>query len=252
MPAFAPGSLLAYLAEVPDPRSRRGRQHPLSAILGLVCCALLCGARGYAAIAQFAHDHDLTLMHRLGFTRRPPKRHGLRKVILRLDAAAFEAALTRWAEAVLGRPLQVADQAPGTGAATPAAEPLHAAALDGKALRGSADGLQAAVHLLALVAHATGLPLAQRALPRGADKTNEHKAGLRLVEQLVLTGQLVTVDAMFTHRDFCQAVRDRGGHYLAFVKDNQPTLLHDIQAALASEAPEAFSPSAAAAVGGNL
>jgi hypothetical protein len=57
---------------------------------------------------------------------------------------------------------------------------------------------------------------------------------------------------MFTHRDFCQAVRDRGGHYLAFVKDNQPTLLHDIQAALASEAPEAFSPSAAAAVGGDL
>jgi hypothetical protein len=251
MPAFAPGSLLAYLAEVPDPRSRLGRQHPLSAILGLVCCALLCGARGYAAIAQFAHDHDLTLMHRLGFTRRPPKRHGLRKVILRLDPAAFEAALTRWAEAVLGRPLQAAEKAPRP-VAPPAAAPLHAAALDGKALRGSADGLQAAVHLLALVAHATGLPLAQRALPRGADKTNEHKAGLRLLEQLVLTGQLVTADAMFTHRDFCQAVRDRGGHYLAFVKDNQPTLLHDLQAALASEAPEAFSPSAAAAVGGNL
>ena len=250
MPAFAPGSLLAYLAEVPDPRSRLGRQHPLPAILGLVCCALLCGARGYAAIAQFAHDHDLALMHRLGFTRRPPKRHGLRKVLLRLDAAAFEAALTRWAEAVLGRPLRAAEPAPA--AAAEGAGPLRAAALDGKVLRGTADGLQAAVHLLALVAHETGLPLAQRALPRGADKTNEHKAGLRLVEELVLTGHLVTADAMFTHRDFCQEVRDRGGHYLAFVKDNQPTLLHDIQAALASEAPEAFSPSAAAAVGGNL
>jgi hypothetical protein len=248
MSAFAPGSLLAYLAEVPDPRSRLGRQHPLPAILGLVCCALLCGARGYAAIAQFAHDHDLALMHRLGFTRRPPKRHGLRKVLLRLDPAAFEAALSRWAEAVLGRPLRAAERAP----APAAAGPLRAAALDGKALRGSADGLQAAVHLLALVAHETGLPLAQRALPRGADKTNEHKAGLRLVEELVLTGQVVTADAMFTHRDFCQAVRDRGGHYLVFVKDNQPTLLHDIQAALASEAPEAFSPSAAAAVGGDL
>jgi hypothetical protein len=252
MPAFAPGSLLAYLAEVPDPRSPLGRQHPLPAILGLVCCALLCGARSYAAIAQFAHDHDLALMHRLGFTRRPLKRHGLRKVLLRLDTTAFEAALTRWAEALLGRPLRAAEAAPVPAAAAPAAPPLHAAALDGKALRGSADGLQAAVHLLALVAHATGLPLAQQALPRGADKTNEHKAGLRLVEQLLLTGQLVTVDAMFTHRDFCQAVRDRGGHYLAFVKDNQPTLLHDLQAALASEAPEAFSPSAAAAVGGDL
>jgi len=252
MSAFAPGSLLASLAEVPDPRSRLGRQHPLSAILGLVCCALLCGARGYAAIAQFAHDHDLALMHRLGFTRRPPKRHGLRKVLLRVDAAAFEGALTRWAEGVLGRPLRAAELPPPPTATTPGAGPLRAAALDGKTLRGSADGLQAAVHLLALVAHETGLPLAQRALPRGADKTNEHKAGLRLVEELVLSGHVVTADAMFTHRDFCQAVRDRGGHYLAFVKDNQPTLRRDIQAALASEAPEAFSPSAAAALGGNL
>src|SRR3954447_16445601 len=162
MPAFAPGSLLAYLAEVPDPRSRLGRQHPLSAILGLVCCALLCGARGYAAIAQFAHDHDLALMHRLGFTRRPPKRHGLRKVILRLDPSALEGALTRWAEDVLGRPLRADDKAPVPVAATPDAESLQAAALDGRVLRGSADGLRAAVHLLALVAHETGLPLAQR------------------------------------------------------------------------------------------
>jgi hypothetical protein len=249
MPAFAPGSLLAYLAEVPDPRSRFGRQHPLSALLGLVCCAVLSGARGYAAIAQFAHDHDLALMHRLGFTRRPPKRHGLRKVLLRLDAAAFEDALTRWAEGVLGRPLHAA--AP-PDAAPPAAAALQAASLDGKTLRGSADGLEAAVHVLALVAQATGLPLAQRALPRGADKTNEHKAGLLLIEQLVLAGQVVTADAMFTHRDFCQEVRDRGGHYLAFVKENQPTLLRDLEAAFASATPEAFSPSAAAAVAGHV
>jgi DDE_Tnp_1-associated/Transposase DDE domain len=252
MPAFTPGSLLAYLAEVPDPRSRFGRQHPLSALLGLVCVAVLSGARGYAAIAQFAHDHDLALMHRLGFTRRPPKRHGLRKALLRIDAAAFEGALTRWAEAVLGRPLRPAELPPPPAAAAPDAEPLRAAALDGKTLRGSADGLQAAVHLLALVAHETGLPLAQRALPRGADKTNEHKAGLRLVEELVLTGRVVTADAMFTHRDFCQAVRDRGGHYLAFVKDNQPTLLHDLEMAFASATAEAFSPAAAAAVAGNV
>jgi hypothetical protein len=249
MCARAPGGLLTYLAEVPDPRSRLGRQHPLSAILGLVCCAILCGARSYAAIAQFAHDHDLALMHRLGFTRRPLKRHGLRKVLLRLDAVAFEGALTRWAEGVLGRPLQASEKAPPAAAA---AEPLQAASLDGKTVRGSADGLQTAVHLLALVAHETGLPLAQCALPRGADKTNEHKAGLLLVERLVLTGHVVTVDAMFTHRDFCQAVRDRGGHYLAFVKENQPTLLHDLEMAFASATPEAFSPSPAAFVAGNL
>src|SRR4051812_8306021 len=34
-------SLLSFLAEVPDPRSRHGRRHPLTAILAFACCALM-------------------------------------------------------------------------------------------------------------------------------------------------------------------------------------------------------------------
>ena len=68
METFTKGSLLAFLATVPDPRSRHGRRHPLSAILSLVCCAIMCGAKSYAAIGQWAQDQDITLIHRLGFT----------------------------------------------------------------------------------------------------------------------------------------------------------------------------------------
>src|SRR5271157_3715387 len=78
MEAFTEGSLLAFLATVPDPRSRHGRRHPLSAILSLVCCAIMCGAKSYAAIGQWAQDQDITLIHRLGFTRRPAKSGGIR------------------------------------------------------------------------------------------------------------------------------------------------------------------------------
>ena len=85
MDAFAEGSLLAFLSEVPDPRSRHGRQHSLSAVLRLACCAIFCGARGYTAIAQWAADQDVALMHRLGFTRRPPPRW-----------AAFARSSSRW------------------------------------------------------------------------------------------------------------------------------------------------------------
>lgn len=252
MTSFASGSLLAFLAEVPDPRSRHGRQHPLAAILGLTCCAILCGCRSIAAIAQFAHDQDLRFMHRLGFTRRPLKRHGLRKVLQALDVRAFEAALSRWASHLLSRPGPAPSPSAGGGPPIPADGELHALALDGKTLRGSRDAVQSAVHLLALLAHATGLPVAQVALPRGADKTNEHKAALPLLEELVLAGRVVTADAMFIHRDFCQRVRDRGGHYLVFVTENQATLLRDIQAALASRAAEALSPSAAGLVAGDV
>ena len=238
MEAHATGHLLSFLAAVPDPRSRRGRRHPLPALLAAVCLALLCGARSYAAIAQWMADQDLVLMHRLGFTRRPPKLGGIRKLLVALDVAALEAALSRWAEAVLGRPV-------AAGAAPP-----EAFALDGKSARGSFDGLEKAVHLLSLVAHESGLTLAQAAVPNGGqDKTNEHKAALRLLEGLVLRGRLITGDAIFCQRDFCQQIIDAEGDYLVFVKENQPTLLHDIEAAFAPEMAGAFSPSAAADLG---
>jgi hypothetical protein len=106
------------------------------------------------------------------------------------------------------------------------------------------------VHLLALVAHESRLALAQAAVPNGGrDKTNEHKAALRLLEGLVLRGRLITGDAMFCQRDFCRQVLDAGGHYLVFVKENQPTLLHDIEAAFAPTTTRAFSPAAAADLG---
>ena len=41
MDASIAGNLLSFLATVPDPRSRHGRQHPLSAILALLYCAIL-------------------------------------------------------------------------------------------------------------------------------------------------------------------------------------------------------------------
>jgi DDE_Tnp_1-associated/Transposase DDE domain len=238
MEAFTTRDLLSFLASVPDPRSRQGRQHPLAAILALVSCAILCGARGYTAIAQWAQDQDITLMHRLGFTRRPPKMGGIRKVLIALNVRAFEHALTQWAGTLLSRPITAAPSVP------------EAFALDGKSARGSFDGLQKAVHLLSLLAHESGLTLAQTAVPNGGEeKTNEHKAALRLLEGLVLEGRLVTGDAMFCQRDFCQQVIDARGDYLVFVKDNQPTLLDDIKLAFAPPVEGAFSPSAATNLG---
>jgi hypothetical protein len=231
MEAQSAGSLLSFLAAVPDPRSRHGRQHPLSAILALVCCAIMCGAKSYTAVAQWAQDQDIGLMHRLGFTRKPPKMGGIRKVLIALNPKAFEDALNRWAESLLG-------QSVSSGLLPP-----DAFALDGKTARGSFDGLEKAVHLLSLVAHKSGLTLAQTQVPNGGEnKTNEHKTALRLLRAIVLEGRLVTGDAMFCQRDLSQQIIDAHGHYLWFVKDNQPTLLNDIKAAFAASVEAAFSP----------
>ena len=77
-------------------------------------------------------------------------------------------------------------------------------------------------------------------------RTNEPKAALRLLGVFPpLGGAVVTGDAMFAHRDVCDAVHGRGGDYLLFVQDNQGTLRADLTAAFAAD----FSPLPAAAVG---
>jgi hypothetical protein len=117
-------------------------------------------------------------------------------------------------------------------------------ALDGKTLRGSAAEDLPAVHLLAVYAVASGVAVAQAPV---ADQTNEHKAALDLLRQVPLGGHVVTADAMFTHRDVCQAVLEGGGGYVLPAKDNQPTLLRDIQALFAPQ--PGLSPPAASAGG---
>ena len=68
--ADEPADLVAALAAVPDPRSRRGIRHRLVTVLALAVCAVLAGARSYVAIAEWAHDLPLGVRIQLGLTIR--------------------------------------------------------------------------------------------------------------------------------------------------------------------------------------
>lgn len=215
-----PLSLLEELATVPDPRARRGRRHPLTAILSLTVVATLAGMKSLEALAQFGRDHGKALAHALGFTRgKTPNKSCLSKLFRRLDIDSLEEVLARW----IGGRIQH--------------HGWDALALDGKTVRGSADGEVPGVHLLTAYVPTAAAVLKQM---RVDAKTNEHKAALRLLGVLPLQGKVVTGDAMFTHRDVAHRIRDGGGDYLLVVKDNQPELKAQIQAALDDDAD--FSP----------
>lgn len=203
--------LREYLSQVPDPRGRKGKRHVFTATLTAVVCAMLQNCRGYSAIAQWLAEQPLDFLWSLGFTRRPPKETGVRRLLSRLDVTAFEAALSRWIGDVLGSPA--------------ASEEFQPTSLDGKTLRGTWHRFEGAVHLLAVVDAQTKCVLHQRQVPTD---TNEHQVALDVLKDLVLTGRVLTADAMFCHQDVCQTIIDSGGHYVLPVKDNQPTLLNAI------------------------
>lgn len=213
-------TLLEALALVPDPRSRRGRIHPLVAVLGLAVVATLAGCNSLDAIAQFGRLHGLPLAHALGFRRaKTPNKSALGKIFRKLDAAALEAALRVWLE---GRGALVGDHV----------------ALDGKSLIGSKQTGLPGRHLLAAYATAHTAVLGQLEVTQS---TNEHKTALQLLGVLPLAGKVVTADAMFTHADVCDTITDAGGDYVLAVKDNQETLHRDIREVFEGDG-TAFSP----------
>ena len=59
-------SLLDHLAQLADPRHRRGRRHTLSAVLAVAVAAVLAGANSLVAIGEWASDAPCQVLAALG------------------------------------------------------------------------------------------------------------------------------------------------------------------------------------------
>src|SRR2546429_8088358 len=70
--ASVPEGLLEALARVPDPRDRRGIRYRLGPVLAMAVCAMLAGARAYAAIPQGGAHAPPRLRARPGPPRAAP------------------------------------------------------------------------------------------------------------------------------------------------------------------------------------
>jgi predicted transposase YbfD/YdcC len=205
--------LIEVFAMIPDFRKPRGKRHPLAAIVALACCAMLCGARSYSAIAEWGRNYGTRLAQALGFTHATPCAATLHTVFRHVDRDEFEAHLGAWADHIVGS-LPAAPEMPGT-----------AVALDGKTLRGAKKQGAPGTHLLSALAHHVGVTLAQHVVD---DKTTEITAIETILQQLVLEGRIVTMDALLTQRHIAQTIVEKGGDYVMIVKENQPRLRADI------------------------
>jgi hypothetical protein len=120
--------LLGYLAQIADPRHRRGRRHALGVVLAVAVAAVLAGARSLAAIGEWAADAPGPVLAALGVRRdplrrvwRPPGEATVRRVLARVDPDALDLVIGTW----------LADQQ----RPTPQPAWRRAVAVDGKTLR---------------------------------------------------------------------------------------------------------------------
>jgi predicted transposase YbfD/YdcC len=228
-PEAVPVDLLAALAEVPDPRARRGVRHGLVAVLAIGICGVLAGARTFTAIAEWAQDLTGAVRTRLGLGRRAaPSESTIRRTLQGVDAEALDRAVSAWLVARSAPPC--AASAPATPAPASAVRPAPAVrviAIDGKSARGARGSHGRAKHLLAAFDQANGVVLGQTVVD---GKTNEINAFAPLLNRIDITGAIITADALHTQHRHADYLINRGAHYLLTVKRNQPSLHRQLAA----------------------
>ena len=204
-PRNASAYLLELLAQVPDPRKKRGRRHSLAGLLAVGIAAVTAGARSLAAIGQWAADAGPDVLAVLGAARGPAEESTFRRAFALVSPAVLDLVLGTWLHT---RAVQAGGRL--------------VIAVDGKAVRGAKGKDGKAPHLVAALAHGIGAVLGQVAVDA---KSNEIPAVRDLLKTFAsLAGAVITIDALHTQSDTAQVITGRDADYVMTVKGNMPTL----------------------------
>jgi predicted transposase YbfD/YdcC len=210
IPAARSQYLPDLLAQVPDPRNRRGRRHPLAGLLAVGIAAVIAGSRSFAAIGQWAADAGPEVLAVLGAARGPAEESTFRRAFALVSPDVLDRVLGAWLHT---RAVQAGGRL--------------VVAIDGKTVRGAKDKDGKAPHLVAALAHGIGAVLGQVAADA---RSNEIPAVRDLLKAFArLAGAVITIGALHTQSDTAQVILDRDADYVMTVKANMPTLYRKLK-----------------------
>ena len=207
-------SIGSYFESLSDLRHFRNRKHLLVDVVVISVCGIVCGCDGPTAIHRWACNRQDWLKQFLPLPNGIPSRDCIRRLLIALKPEAFQKCFQDW----------IADAMCNDDSG-----PDRLIAIDGKTCRGSHDAAQelGPLHIVSAWASEEGIALGQVATE---EKSNEITAIPLLLEQLDLTGSLITIDAMGCQKEIARDIVDGGGDFVISVKDNQPTLKEAIEA----------------------
>jgi predicted transposase YbfD/YdcC len=217
MPAMT-CALVETLQTIADPRRQCANlKHPLVDIIILGFCGVLGGCEDFVEIAEWAQVHEEAFRSFLELPHGIPAHDTFTRVFALLKPATLQEVLLPWLLERRGLP----------------GDWIH---VDGKTLRqtGRTTPKLKALHVVSAWAGQTGITLGQVAVDA---KSNEITAMPELLKLLDLQEKIVTTDAMGCQKEIAQTIVAGGGDYIFAVKDNQPTLHAEIQAAFAIAPP---------------
>jgi predicted transposase YbfD/YdcC len=200
-------SIIEHFGDMPDPRQQAKVLYPLSEIILLTLCAIICGADSYVEIEEFGNAKIDFLRRFLYFKHGIPSHDTIGIVFSNIDSKIFNRTFIEWTRAVQKSIPEFV-------------------AIDGKTVRRSRDGKKHPIHLVSAWANQQGLVLGQT---KTNEKSNEITAIPELLSMLELRGAIVTIDAAGCQKKIVKNIISKKADYVIAVKNNQPTLYQEIE-----------------------
>jgi predicted transposase YbfD/YdcC len=209
------GPILECFEELEDPRSDINRKHLLGDLIVISICAVIAGADGPKAIGVWAASNRDWLKQHLELPHGIPSHDTIGRLLALLRPAAFQTCFQNWI-----RTLRTNDELTDPD---PAAKKQEVIAIDGKALRRSHDRKNnlGALFLVSAWSVEYGVSLGQLATE---EKSNEITAIPELIDNIDVTGAIVTIDAAGCQKTIAAKIIDGGGDYVLSLKGNQGNL----------------------------
>jgi predicted transposase YbfD/YdcC len=208
-------SILEYFRPLEDPRSTINRKHLLGDLIVISIGAVIAGADGPKAIGVWALSNEAWLSKHLELPHGIPSHDTIGRLLALLKPQAFQTCFQKWIDALA----ETASQA----SANTVPRPQKVIAIDGKALRRSHDRKNklGALFLISAWSVENGVSLGQLATE---EKSNEITAIPELLENIEVSGAIVTIDAAGCQKNIASQIIDAGGDYIFSLKGNQGNL----------------------------
>jgi predicted transposase YbfD/YdcC len=196
--------LVITFSKVPDPRVRKRCKYKLIEIIGIVICGVMSGCESWVEIEEFAQERKDWFAKFFALEDGLPSHDTLARCFSLIEASLFENLFRQWVESI---------KIGNTGATL---------AIDGKAVAGTHRGFNDGtypLYLLNVLCHDSGLTFSQKRA--SGPGHGEIFAAEACLDQLMLQGTLVTMDAGLAVNRVASKINERGGDYLLPLKKNQ-------------------------------
>jgi len=201
-------NLLSHFKNLEDHRTERCKKHLLLDIIGISICAVICGADSWNEIEEYGEMKKDWLSSFLELPHGIPSHDTFNRFYSNLDPDKFEKCFNNWVNSISDL---IKSQI---------------ISVDGKTIKGAKINGNSSIHMVSAWSYENDIVLGQ---VKVAEKTNEITAIPELLDNIVIDGATITIDAMGTQKKIAKHIIKNNANYTLAVKGNQPLLRENIE-----------------------